>query len=139
MTDNVKQASNVVDIFADFAVNDDAVYVPYKGDVEFLIARANNKQFRKEISRQYKKHERLLESKTEAADEKGEEIMVEVMAKTILVGWKGALAVKGEVLTYSVENAKKLLSVPLFREWVSKQADDVNSYKVVKEAEEEKN
>lgn len=131
--------STVVDIFSDFAVTDDAVYVPYKGDVEFLIARGGNKKFRQKIAHLYKKNQRLLDSGSDAAESKSDEIMIEVMAQTILVGWKGSVAIKGEVMEYSVENAKKLLAVPLFREWVSKQADDVASYKLVKEAEEEKN
>lgn len=132
-----------VDIFADFALNDasenEGVYVAYRDDVEFLVARTNNRNFKKRISHLVKKNQRLIDSGTAAAEAKSTEIMIEVMASTILLGWKGSLTVKGVPLPYSLENAKKLLGIPLFREWVGKQAEDIQSYKAVQDEEDEKN
>lgn len=128
-----------LDIFAEFAVDDGGVWVPYAGDVEFLIARANNAKFRRRISYFYEKHRRLLDGKGEAAEAKSNEIMATVMAETILLGWKGKVKMQGQVVEYSQANAAKLLAVPLFREWVSKMANDEHAYKVVKEEEDKEN
>lgn len=128
-----------LDIFAEFAVDDGGVWVPYAGDVEFLIARANNAKFRRRISYFYEKHRRLLDGKGEAAEAKSNEIMATVMAETILLGWKGKVKMQGQVLEYSKPNAEKILAVAPFREWVSKMANDEHAYKVVKEEEDKEN
>ena len=124
---------NVLDIFSEFDVQDDGVWVPYKGDVEFLIARANNPKFRRRLSYLYEKNRRLLDGKGDVAEAKSNEVMAAVMGETILMGWKGKVAIKGEVLTYSKENATRLLSVQLFREWVNKMASDEQAYKTVQD------
>jgi len=138
----VKNASDeaAVDIFADFAVDDNAVWVPYRGDVEFLIARSGNPKFRRRIAYFYEKNRRILDGKGEAAEAKSNEIMAQVMAETILLGWKGSITFKGEKLgEYSREGAAKLLSVQLFREWVNKQAEDQSLYKTIKDEEDAEN
>lgn len=128
-----------LDIFAEFAVDDGGVWVPYAGDVEFLIARANNAKFRRRISYFYEKHRRLLDGKGEAAEAKSNEIMATVMAETILLGWKGKVKFQGQVLEYSKANAEKMLAVAPFREWVGKMANDEHAYKVVKAEEDKEN
>ena len=128
-----------LDIFAEFAVDDGGVWHPYAGDVEFLIARANNPKFRRRISYFYEKHRRLLDGKSEAAEAKSNEIMATVMAETILLGWKGKVKFQGQVLEYSKPNAEKLLAVAPFREWVSKMSNDEHAYKVVKDEEDKEN
>ena len=141
MTDNVAvlPEDDGLDIFAEFAVADDGVWVPYRGDVEFLIARGNNPKFRRRISYFYEKNKRVLDGKGEVAEAKSNEIMAAVMAETILLGWKGKVAIRGEVLPYTKANAEKLLAVPLFREWVTKMSNDEHAYKVVKDAEDAEN
>lgn len=131
--------AKAVDIFADFAVTDDAVYVPYSGNVEFLIARADNPKFSKKLSNLYLKNKRIIDAGTDTSDAKSEEILIEAYAESVLLGWKGAVKFKGEDLPYSKDNAKILLSVPLFREWVTAQAKDTSAYKVVQEEETVKN
>lgn len=132
-------ATQIIDIFADFAVHNDAVAVPYRGDVEFLIARDGNPRYKKRLTHLYRRNERVLDGKGDAADAKSEEIMIQVMAETILVGWTGTLAVQGQSLEYSVENAKKLLAVEKFREWVTAQSRDASLFKTVKDEEFEGN
>ena len=128
-----------LDIFSEFSVDDDGVWVPYKGDVEFLIARANNPKYRRRLSYFYEKNKRLLDGKGDAAEAKSNEIMATVMGETILLGWKGKVSIKGEVLAYSKANAIRLLEVPLFREWVTSQANDQHAYKTVKDEEDAEN
>ena len=139
MVDKVEIQDEGLDIFAEFAVDDGGVWVPYAGDVEFLIARANNAKFRRRISYFYEKHRRLLDGKGEAAEAKSNEIMATVMAETVLMGWKGKVKFQGQVLEYSKPNAEKLLAVAPFREWVSKMANDEHAYKIVKDEEDKEN
>lgn len=135
--------TKAVDIFSDFAVNEtvanEGTWVPYRDDIEFLIARAGNRKFKKLAQVQFKKHGRLLEAGGEAGEAKGKEIMIELFAKSILLGWKGSVVFQGAELTYSEENAKKLLALDGFRDWVDTQAKDEAAYKAVKDEEEEKN
>ena len=131
-----------VDLFADFALNEttenQGAWVPYSSNVEFLIARTGNRKYRKSFTHQFKKNQRLLDSGTETADAKAEEILIDVMANTILLGWKGNVTIKGVKLEYSAANAKKLLAIPLFREYISKCADDQAAYKAVQDDQDEK-
>ena len=77
-----------LDIFAEFAVEDGGVWHPYAGDVEFLIARANNPKFARRANYFYEKYKRVLDGKGEAAEAKSNEIMAKVMAETILLSGK---------------------------------------------------
>ena len=141
--------TTVVDIFADFAINDtkskDGVWVPYRGDVEFLLARSGNKNFRKQAQALMGRNRRVLDMKdgngnsTDEAEAKLTEIMIEIMAKTVLLGWKGNLQFQGNPLEYSVDNAKKLLKIDSFRDMISGMASDEQRYKEVQEVEEAKN
>lgn len=135
--------TQAVDIFNDFAVNEtaalDGVWVPYRGDIEFCIAKNGNKNFRKQAQVVFKRHGRMLEQGGEVAEAKSRELMIDLMAKTILIGWKGTVMFQGTALEYSVENAKKLLAVDGFRDWVDAQAKDEAQYKAVKDEEDEKN
>lgn len=138
-----KTATKAVDLFADFAINEalsqDGVWVPYNGDVEFLIARAGNKNYRKVAQALYKKNERLLDSKTDAATEKLTEIVVESMAKGILLNWRGNVQFQGEPLPYSLDNARKILKHERLRDWIDAQAKDEAQFAAVQEDENEKN
>lgn len=143
MTEKATPANKAVDLFADFAVNEalsqDGVWVPYAGDAEFLIARAGNKNYRKVAQALYKKNERMLDSKTEAASDKLTEIVIEAMAKGTLLNWRGNVQYQGAPLPYSLENARKLLAHERFRDWVDAQAKDEAQYAAVQEEEDEKN
>lgn len=129
------------DIFNDFATNLEAekagVWERYSDDVEFLIARNHNPAFDRLIVSLSNKHRRLLDSKTEAAQKKSEELIVEAMAKTILLGWRGEFNFGGSPIgDYDVEKAKKLLAIKDFRAWVSAIADDHERFKAVKDEED---
>ena len=141
MTDNVANpvADEGLDVFAEFAVEDTGVWVPYKGDVEFLIGRYNNPKFRRRLNYFFEKNRRLLEGKGEAAEAKSNEVMATVMGETILLGWKGKVAFQGEVLEYSAATAAKLLAIQPFREWITKMSQDEHAYKVVKDKEDAEN
>lgn len=138
--------SNVaVDLFAAFATDDVAeeqgvsTKIPGAGDTDFLIARSNNKSYNRIMQREAKKFDNILKSKGEAADTKAEEIFIYVLARTVLLGWTGTILYAGEQLTYSRENAEKLLKHKDFRAALVSVSDNLETFKKVKDAEDEGN
>lgn len=130
-----------MDFFAEFAVNEtvakDGVFVLYSGDVEFKIAKHGTRAYRNFASPLFQRNERVLKQKGEAAENKATELIIAVMANTILVGWKGDLKYQGQPLgDYTVEKAKKLLAHETFRDWVDAQSKNVDLFKEVQEDEE---
>lgn len=135
-----KVEDNSIDIFDDFAVTDDGIWVPYRNGVEFLVARADNPKYTRRMGYFYRKNQRVLEQQNEASEAKFEEMTITCLAESILIGWKGTLKIQGEDLgEYSTEKAKKLLSVPRFREWLVAQSKDTSLYLLKQENETEKN
>lgn len=134
--------TQAIDLFAEFATDksaeQDGVWEPYAGDIEFLIAREGNPAYNRMITALVRKHKRLLDSKTEAADAKSEELMIETLAKTILLGWRGTFLWKGKPMgDYTVEKAKEMLAVKDFKAWVTSVAADQARYKVQEDQEAE--
>ncbi len=133
----------MLDIFSTFAVDEKAEtegrWVEYGNGVSFLVARANNNNYNRLLSSLYKRNKVALEAKGDAATALNDNLMVEVLAKTILLGWKGDIALKGEKLEYSVENAKKILAHKDFRRYISNLSEDFEAFKVEQEAEDAKN
>jgi hypothetical protein len=61
-------------------------------------------------------------------DETAEKIMAKVLAETVLLDWKG-LTYNGKPVTYSPEEAEYLLlTVPYFRELITKEASDIKHF-----------
>ena len=143
MTKPTTTTTAAVDLFNEFAINEtlsqDGVWVHYSGDVSFLIARAGNRNYRKVAQHLYQKHSRLLESKTDAANEKLTEIVVESMARGILLGWKGDLQFQGKPLPYSMENARTLLKLERLRDLIDGYSKDEQQFAAVQEEEDEEN
>ena len=137
--------NKAIDLFAAFAVDEAAeengimTPIPGAGDTMFKVARAGNKTYNRLFQKLLKQNKVVLDSKGEAADKKAEEIFIEVMVKSILLGWEGTVLFKGEALEYSRDNAKKLLSHKEFRAAVTKVSEDMEQFKVVKDEEDEKN
>lgn len=130
------------DFFDEFATDAAAevngVEVPYKGST-FIVARSGNKKYGKLLSDLVKKNQIALDLKDDAADDLSDKLMAEVLAKTILVGWKGEITYKGEKLKYSTANAMKLLAHADFRALVSRWADDREQYRAKQIEEKVKN
>lgn len=131
----------MLDIFSQYATNETAenegVWVPH-GDAKFLVARAGNRKYVKQLQSAVEKNQKLLDKKDDAADKLSDKIMIDVMADTILLGWED-VGFKGETLDYTKDNAKMLLAVKDFRREVAKWSDDINLFKAEKEQEQEKN
>lgn len=130
-----------VDLFKDFATNlaaeEEGVWEEYGEGVAFLIARANNKKYNRQFTKGYEKNKRLFDSKTDAADSKAEEFMVDLGARTLLLGWRGPLNWDGVPMgDYSVEKAQKMLAIKDFRAWVLEKAGDIDRYKAAQKDED---
>lgn len=128
----------MLDIFAEYATNEalenEGTWMEV-GAAKFLVARSGNKNYARKLSKAVERHRKQLDRKDDAADKLSEQIMVDVMAETILLGWEG-VAFKGEALPYSVENAKQLLRIKDFRTTIAELADDFDAFKAEQEREQ---
>ena len=135
----------MIDLFNSFATDEAVEHEGTRtkmagcGDTDWLIARMPNKHYSKLIQKQVKMNRAVLDSKGDAAEKMSDAILTDVMAKTILLGWDGEISYKGKKYAYSVEAAKMLLSHRDFRDTVSKVASDMETFKLVKDEEDEKN
>lgn len=92
----------------DPVVEVEGIIVDY-GTEKFRIARAGgaNKKFLKAIQQTNRKYRKQLEHDL-MEDELAEQIMREVYAKTIVLGWEGVTDRDGEPMEFSLENCIKL-------------------------------
>lgn len=102
---------------------------------QIKVARSGNKRHSRMLVQLYEANKTVLDMKDEAADARNDEITIELMAKSILLGWKN-IAFKGEKLTdgYDYDTARKMLAVKDFREHVSRLAADRSPYMLEKSA-----
>jgi len=130
-----------VDIFNTYAVDEakelNGTLMPV-GDAKFLVARAGNKAYIKMLSKEVERNQKALDMKDDNADALSDRIMIDVMAKTILLGWEN-VEFQGKPLEYSEENAKMVLGHKEFRREIAKLSDDFSAFKAAKEEEDVKN
>lgn len=128
-----------LDIFAKFATDEtleeNGTWFQIGGGARVLVARSGNRKYGKMLTKEVERNKKALDLNDDAADKLSEEIMISVLAETILLGWED-ISFKGEVLEYNVANAKKLLAVKDFRKAIAQFADDVSAFKF-KETEEQ--
>jgi len=105
---------------------EDGVWKPITGDAQVKVARANNPKYRAALMKYQKKFCGLVIDPT---SEEFEKAVIYAMAEAILVDWEN-LAIKGELIPYSVENAIKILTeYPDFKELVSSYAMDADNFR----------
>lgn len=145
MTTADTSTSNAIDFFTAFATDKTKekkgvlTTIPDCGDTKFLVARAGNADYNRLLSQLFKRNRAILESKGDAANEKSDEILAEVYAKTILLGWEGTIMFQGKATAYSETAAKALLSLKDFRSKVEGVASDMNTFKAVEDEADVKN
>lgn len=131
----------------DAALEQSGVWSRIGDGAELLIARAGNKRYAKLLTKQVTQNQRALDAGNEASTDLSESLMIDVMAETILLGWRRTdekqvvvnnLLFKGAPMEYSVANAKVLLGVKDFRKLVNQLSDDFNAYRVAAEETEKK-
>lgn len=97
-------------------------------DAFLLIARANNRKYAEEVDRVFEENKEALSKGGPEADKKSEELLIGVMARTILLGW-GGFTWKGKAFEYSEKNAIKALGSKDFRLKVSEFATNIDNYR----------
>lgn len=132
-----------MDVFAEYATDEtkeeQGVWHPVGADgTELLIARSGNRKYSRLLAQAMDKHGRALDLKNEASDKLSETIMVDVLAESVLLGFKN-VSYKKSPMSYSVVNARTLLGHKDFRQLVTRLSNDMEAYKVAVEAEAEKN
>lgn len=80
----------------------------YRG-IDLMVARSGNANFKTKFREALKPYKEEFDS-GRISEEKSNEIMIECVAKTILVGWDKLVDANGEEYEYSVENAISLLT-----------------------------
>ena len=97
------------------------------------IARWQNAEFAKMMRRKFKDNRDLLEADDDLSDQVGTEVLVEVMALTILKDVRN-IAFEGKLIEkYTPEIGKKLLKIKDFREKVKALSEQVDQYREKKE------
>ena len=134
-----------LDIFAKFATDETleegGTWTPIGGGAELLIARAGNKTYAKLLTRLVTANREVLDMAAEGVDDeasrtagkKSDEIMVEVMSKSVLLDWRN-VQYKGAALPYTPENAAMLLAIKDFRSMVAGLSEKMERFLVKEEA-----
>ncbi len=112
--------------------------------ITMTLARTNNTTYTRIVTQLYEAHKFTLDQKDteaqrKAGDHRSDEIMVETLAKSVLLGWTGPVMYKGEPLPYSVANAMTLLRMKDFRKKVEQLAGKMENYRLVQEQDDAKN
>jgi hypothetical protein len=134
--------SNVIDLFSAFSTDatkeqeGTLTSLPECGDTKWRIARAGNKNYNRVLSSLYKRNRAALEAKGDEAEAKSNELLADVYAKTILLGWEGTIMFKGKKEAYSQEVAKQLLLLKDFRAKVEAVSQDFATFKSVQDEED---
>jgi hypothetical protein len=122
-----------MDLFTQFATDDNLEIngAWHKhGSGRFLIARAQNRKYQRLLAKRIEENQDVLNAGTDEADVRSEQIMAEIYAETILLGWDGEHSYNKQPLgEYTREKAVKLLLHKEFRKWVNKRADDLDAYR----------
>lgn len=127
------------DFFSSYATDENlennGTQFPFNGG-SLLIARAGNRAYSKALTAAVEA--RRIELDADESGKVSDEIMADVMARTILLGWTGPVVdgvqtsfkFKGADITYSIDNAKALLAMREFRKQVAALSDQMDAYKV---------
>ena len=127
-----------MDIFATYATDEVAEaegrWFPLSKTAKVLVARTGNANYIKALRQRMKDNQIDSEDNSEENEKLVTSLIVETMAETILLGWKG-LEYKGKAMEYSKANAVTLLEVKDFRKRIGDIADKAESF-LLKEEDE---
>ena len=122
-----------MDIFDTYATNEvdevEGRWFPLDKKTKVLVARIPNPNYLKALRQRMKDAQVDTEDNSEENEKLVSDLIVETMAETILLGWKG-LEFKGAEMLYNKANAKQMLSIKGFRARVSGIADKLESFRV---------
>lgn len=126
------------DIFTAYATDENlennGTLFPLGKDSKVLVARAGNRKYSKALTKAVEQRRVELDAGDDTADAVSDQIMVDVLAETILLGWEN-LSFKGVEMPYSQDNAKTLLRIKDFRKVIAGLSDQMDAYKMKLEAD----
>ena len=93
----------------------DGVWVDLDETSKIKIARYGNSHFKTRLREVLAPYKRMIDNET-LSDEKSDDLMMQVVAETILLDWKG-MTMNGEEVEYSTAKAKELLIDPSLSEF----------------------
>jgi len=111
------------------SAEEDGIWVDVDGNgTKIKVARINNPRYKKYFQKITKPYKRQIRNGT-LAEELAEKLLVDALASTILLDWKGFT--KGdEAFPYSVDNARAFLSESAdFRDLVSDAANEMENFR----------
>jgi hypothetical protein len=97
-------------------------------DAELKIARLGSPRYQSALLARLKPHRESIELGI-MKDADAVLIEVELLADFILIDWRGNLELDGVPLSYSRENAIKVLQIEEFRRWVKEQAQRLENFR----------
>lgn len=129
-----------IDLFDEFATDttaeEEGAWETFAAEVRFKIARSTSRTYTRILTKSYEKNRRLLSTQSDASEAKSEELMIDAMARGLLLDWENVVWQK-KPLPYTLENAKMILANKDFRRWVMQKAEDFDRFKLAQEAEDE--
>jgi len=127
----------------DESLENNGTWFPAGGSSEFLVARTGNAAYSKKITAEFERNKMLLDMGGPASEKISEQIMIDTLAETVLLGWRTkqadgsfepTIAFKKKSTPYSVDAAKSLLVVKDIRRMVNTMSTTVDAYKAKEEA-----
>jgi hypothetical protein len=109
----------------------DGIWHDLGDGLSVLVARAKNTKYISELRLRMKPYQNRLQRNDPSMEEIAEKIITEVMARTILLDWKG-MENDGKKFPYSYENCVAVLSDKQytdFRDLIEGLSDDMSSYR----------
>jgi len=99
-------------------LENEGVWVTLPSKIRLKIGRSGSEAWKREYGKIHRERARGFRQ-GKVPDDLLEEIVLEAMARTILLGWENIEDDNGLPIPYSVENARKLLSVREIRDDVT--------------------
>lgn len=122
----------------DLEKEENGVEVELEPGVFVTICRIGTKGFSDSYRRKTKKYQHLIKRGKSIPEDKSQEILIDLYAKYILVGWRG-LELDGEPLEYNEENAKKILAeFKDFRNLIAEMSMDAELFRETNAGNEKK-
>ena len=132
------QKKNKMDIFSSFATDEtlenEGKWFPLSKTAKVLVARAGNDKYT-EILRARLKEAQLDGMPEKEANAVAEDIIIDVMAETVLLNWSGVKS-KDHDVPYSVAKAREYLKIKDFRKKIAGFSDNFEAFRVKAEAEQ---
>lgn len=108
-------------------------------DMYVTVARMRTPAYGRAVSAASQAKRFILSRKDAAAEEAATKIIVDAMAKHILLGWRGILDNADKEIPYSEAKARELLMAQDFREGITALADDMENFKAKADDSDVKN